>query len=57
MKKENQTIKCDVHSCVHCNCDENVCKLREIEVQKQCGCDSPCTCRETVCGSFKKEEK
>ena len=35
--KEKQNIKCDVHSCKHCNCDEDHCGLREVEIKNQSG--------------------
>lgn len=53
--KENQNIKCDVHSCKHCNCDENHCDLREIEVKNQSGFATDE--KETLCSSYKLDEE
>lgn len=58
MKKKdgNQTIKCDVESCKY-NDEEGVCNLEEIQVG--CNCDNDkCECTdETICQSFKEDEK
>ena len=31
---KKQHIKCDVHSCKHCDCSCDCCKLREIEIPR-----------------------
>lgn len=51
-----QKIKCNVENCKHCDCEEKVCKLKEIKVCN-CGCDEACECDETMCGSFKERKK
>lgn len=51
--KNNQHIKCNVHSCSYCNCDENVCKLKEIEIKKQSGCECAIEEDDTLCASYK----
>lgn len=32
MKKDRQTIKCDVYDCKHCDIEGMCCSLREIKV-------------------------
>lgn len=54
--EKDKNIRCNVHSCKHCNCNEDLCKLREIEIKKQSGCSKPCDAKETICSSFEKEE-
>lgn len=54
--EKDKNIRCNVHSCKHCNCNEDLCKLREIEIKKQSGCSNPCDAKETICSSFEKEE-
>ena len=47
----NQKIKCEVHDCKYCNCDSNLCKLKEIDV---CNCTSGKSPKElTMCNSYK----
>jgi hypothetical protein len=51
MKKDRQTIKCDVYNCRHCDLEEMCCSLREIKVSNcnknkekeatMCDCYSP----------------
>ncbi len=49
-KKKNQTIKCDVESCKHCDCDHLECTLNEIKVANQ---KKEASCEEdTICSSF-----
>lgn len=56
-EKKNYSIKCDVTSCVHNNCDANYCKLDEIEVSCNC-CDSEVSDKEdTICNSYECIEK
>jgi len=48
---ERQKIKCDVHDCMHCNCDKDVCLLKKIKVSSS----SPLEEKEaTMCASYKK---
>lgn len=48
---KKQTIKCDVHTCEHCNCDCNMCNLKEIEIQNQ---KNEATDKdETICSNYK----
>ena len=47
--KKKQTIKCDVHTCEHCNCDCNMCNLEEIEVKNQ-------NKDETICSNYKLDK-
>lgn len=56
MKNDEQKINCSVHSCVNCDCDKDCCKLREIEIAKQCGCVT--LKEETICSNYelKSEE-
>lgn len=53
MKKENQKIKCDVHDCRHCNCDDDCCILDEIKV---CNCNNNEDKESTMCDSYDKKE-
>ena len=49
-----QKIKCQVHDCKYCNCETNLCKLKEIEV---CNCISGNSPRElTMCNSYKAKK-
>jgi len=51
MFMERQKIKCDVHDCMHCNCDKDVCLLKKIKVSSS----SPLEEKEaTMCASYKK---
>mgnify|MGYP004506188001 FL=1 len=47
--KDKQNIKCDVHSCKHCNSEEDHCDLREIEIKNQSGMAKDS--QETLCSS------
>lgn len=53
MKKDNQTIKCDVYDCKHCDCDIEYCNLDEIKV---CNCDDCKEKESTMCDSYDKRE-
>ena len=55
-KDKKQHIKCDVHSCEYCDCSDDVCELREIEIKKQCGCDCATKKDETICSSYKTKK-
>lgn len=55
MKKENQTIKCNVESCEYQDCDS--CTLNEIQVGCNCGCTEATSDQETLCKSFKCNSK
>lgn len=52
-KKDNKSIKCNVESCIHNDCDNEYCKLEEIQVT--CSCDNnKADKQETICDSFEK---
>ena len=53
--KEKQNIKCDVHSCKHCNCDEDYCGLREVEIKNQSGVAKDE--KETICSSYELDNE
>ena len=53
--KEKQNIKCDVHSCKHCNCDEDHCNLREVEIKNQSGVAKDE--KETICSSYELDNE
>ena len=55
MKKNNQTIKCDVTSCAFNNSKKNFCDLEEIKVSSKetCDCD---TKKDTICDSFEAKD-
>lgn len=55
LSKEKQNIKCEVHSCKYCNCDDDHCDLREIEVKNQSGLATDKD--ETVCSSYKLDKE
>lgn len=55
LKKEKQNINCDVHSCKHCNNDENHCNLREVEIKNQSGVAKDE--KETICSSYELDEE
>jgi hypothetical protein len=50
--ENKQCIKCDVHSCKHCDCDCNCCTLKEIKV---CNCNSANDKEATMCDSYKEK--
>jgi len=44
-----QLIKCDVHSCEHCDCECDCCSLKKIKV---------CDCKdEAKCGNYEKKDE
>ena len=51
-KKSNSSIKCDVASCDHNNCEEGTCQLKEVEISCSCDKDNCCDTGETICQSF-----
>lgn len=51
--KDKQNICCDVHSCKHCNCDKDHCKLEEIKI---CNCESERNKEATMCDSYEKRK-
>ena len=53
MDSHNQKIKCTVQSCSFNNCDNNLCKLNQIEVKACPGCSSGTSADESMCGSYK----
>lgn len=55
-KKENSSIKCDVKSCEHNNCNMNCCTLDEIKVSCCCNSEDVNNKDETICSSYKKAE-
>ena len=52
MKDNEQTIKCSVHDCKHCDCDDNKCKLDKIKV---CNCSGDGGKETTMCDSYKEK--
>jgi len=49
-----QKIKCVVHDCKYCECDKNLCTLKEINV---CNCTSGKNPKElTMCDSYKSRK-
>lgn len=57
MKNKSQKIKCDVDSCKHNDCGENVCRLTEIKVGCSCNCSNPNCKDETICDSFEETKE
>lgn len=55
LKKDKQNINCNVHSCKHCNCDLDECKLREIEVKNQSGLAKDE--KDTICSSYELDKE
>jgi len=49
MKKDKQTIKCDVYDCRHCDINDNCCNLKEIKVSN---CSSNKGKEATMCASY-----
>ena len=49
----NQKIKCTVESCTFNNCDNNLCNLKQIEVQACQGCSNGNPEDESMCGSYR----
>lgn len=49
MKKDRQTIKCDVFDCKHCDVENRFCSLREIKVSNS---SSNKEKEATMCASF-----
>lgn len=54
MKDNEQTIKCSVHDCKHCDCDDNKCKLDKIKV---CNCNGDGGKETTMCDSYKEKKQ
>lgn len=52
--KKKQMIKCDVHTCKHCDCKSDVCNLEEIKVENQL--NDATNKDETICSSYKQNE-
>ena len=50
MKKENQTIKCDVYNCRFCDIEGTYCNLREIKVSNSSNNKDK---EATMCSSYK----
>ena len=48
------TIKCDVESCKHNNCENGCCELDEIKISCTCNYNCCKITEETICQSFKK---
>ena len=48
------TIKCDVATCKHNNCDKGCCELNEVKISSTCDGDCCKKTEETICQSFKK---
>lgn len=55
LEKDKQRINCDVHSCKHCNCDEDHCDLREVEIKNQSGMAT--NEKETICSSYELDDE
>lgn len=55
MEKNKQNINCDVHSCKYCNCDDDHCDLREIEIKNQSGLAMDE--KETICSSYELDDE
>ena len=53
MKKDKQTIKCDVYDCRHCEIDEEYCNLKEIKVSN---CSNKEQKESTMCDSYDKRK-
>lgn len=49
MKKEKQTIKCDVYDCKHCDLKAECCNLKEIKVSN---CSNNKEKEATMCASY-----
>lgn len=48
----DQRINCTVESCKFNNCNQNVCELKQIEVQACPGCSNGTPEDESMCGSY-----
>lgn len=55
LDKDKQNIKCDVHSCKYCDCEENHCDLKEIKIKNQSGLAM--TEEGTLCSSYKLDKE
>lgn len=51
-KSDNQTIKCNVHDCMHNDCSCNCCDLDEIKV---CSCSHEEKKEATMCDNYKRK--
>lgn len=49
MKKEKQTIKCDVYDCKHCDLGMECCSLKQIKVSN---CSNNKEKEATMCASY-----
>ena len=50
MKKDRQTIKCDVYDCRHCDLEVECCSLREIKISNSSNDKEK---EATMCASYK----
>ena len=55
LEKNKQNINCDVHSCKYCNCYDDHCDLREIEIKNQSGLAMDE--KETICSSYELDDE
>lgn len=53
-QKSNYSIKCDVVSCDHNNCEEGTCQLDEVCISCDCDNDKCHDVCKTICQSFKE---
>ena len=56
-KGNSATVKCDVYSCEHCNCKEGTCSLKNVIISCSCANDNCLDNKETICQSFKSNDK
>lgn len=53
MKHKEQKIECDVKTCKHLDCDNDICKLNKIKVSYNCK-KASCV-DDTICSSYKEK--
>lgn len=53
MYNKEQRIECDVTTCKHIDCGNNVCKLEKIKVS--CNCENANSKDDTICSNYKEK--
>lgn len=53
MKKDMQTIKCDVFDCKHCDCENVCCSLNKIKISN---CNNNKDKEATMCENYNKKD-
>jgi len=55
MEDKKQKINCTVESCKYNDCNQNLCELKQIEVQACSNCSNGTPEDESMCGSYRSK--